>query len=328
MSTAAHGHFSIAEVDGLEVLSLVDNSVDFLSTIDRKQAQSFRQWTKKRYGQEWARTHSQLPFAEHGFSMLIRVLLGRKSVSMLFDTGASADGVVENAKRMGLELSEVECVVLSHGHYDHFSGLVSALKTINKANLPLIVHEDMFKTRGTANSDGTIRTYPEFPTREQLSSAQLINTKQPYLIDDCKILVTGEIPRETSFEKGFLQHKTLINGTWQPDPLILDDRAVVFNIRGKGLVIISGCAHAGIINTITYAQRITGVPKVYAVMGGFHLAGEQNENRIEQTVEELNKVKPKLVVPSHCTGWRAMCAIASALPEAFVWNSVGDLYQV
>jgi 7,8-dihydropterin-6-yl-methyl-4-(beta-D-ribofuranosyl)aminobenzene 5'-phosphate synthase len=260
--------------------------------------------------------------------MLIRVLRDGKTVGVLFDTGISSDGVVENVKRMGLELSEVEYIVLSHGHYDHFGGLVSALKTISKANLPLIVHKDMFRTRGTANSDGTVRIYPEFPTKEQLSSAQLISTKQPHLIANDTILVTGEIPRETSFEKGFLQHRALINGTWQPDPLILDDRAVVFNVTGKGLVIISGCAHAGIINTIVYAQRITGVPRVYAVMGGFHLAGKENESRIEQTVKELKQVNPKLVVPSHCTGWRAMCAIASALPDAFVWNSVGNFYQV
>lgn len=320
--------FKIAEADGLEVISLVDNSVDFLSTIDRQEAQSFRQWTRKRHGQEWTRTHSQLPLAEHGFSMIIRVLRGRKSVRILFDTGISADGVVENAKRMGLELSEVEYVVLSHGHYDHFGGLVSALKTINKANLPLIVHEDMFKTRGTANSNGTIRIYPEFPTRKQLISAQLVNTKQPYLIGDGAILVTGEIPRETSFEKGFLQHRTLREGIWQPDPLILDDRAVVFNVKGEGLVVISGCAHAGIINTISYAQRISGITKTYAVMGGFHLAGKENESRIGQTVKELGQISPKLIVPSHCTGWRGMCAVAEALPEAFIWNSVGNLYEI
>src|SRR5450759_2263103 len=105
MNTTALGQFNITEVDGLEVLSLVDNSIDYLSTIDKKEAQSFRQWTKKRNGQEWTKNHSQLPFAEHGFSMLIRVLKGRKSVSILFDTGISADGVVENAKRMGLNLS-------------------------------------------------------------------------------------------------------------------------------------------------------------------------------------------------------------------------------
>jgi 7,8-dihydropterin-6-yl-methyl-4-(beta-D-ribofuranosyl)aminobenzene 5'-phosphate synthase len=328
MSTTALRHLKIAEVDSLEVISLVDNSLDFLSTIERREAQSFRQWTKKRQGEEWTRTHPQLPIAEHGFSTFIRILCSGKTVSILFDTGISADGVVENAKRMGLELSEVEYIVLSHGHYDHFGGLVSALKTINKTNLPLIVHEDMFKTRGTANNDGTIRAYPEFPTKEQLRSAQIIKTKQPHLIADSMILITGEIPRETSFEKGFLQHRTLINGAWQPDPLILDDRAVVFNVKGKGLVIISGCAHAGIINTILYAQRISGIMKTYAVMGGFHLAGKENENRIDQTVKELERISPKLIVPSHCTGWRGMCAIAKALPEAYVRSSVGNLYQL
>ena len=328
MNNTAHGQFKIAEVDGLEVFSLVDNSVDFLSTIDRKEAQSFRQWTKKRHGQEWTRIHSQLPFAEHGFSMLIRVFFGGKSVSILFDTGVSADGVVENAKRMGLDLSEVEYIILSHGHYDHFGGLVSALKAINKTNLPLIVHEDMLKTRGNANADGTIRSHPEFPTGEHLRTAQLIRTKLPYLIGNNKILVTGEIPRQTSFEKGFLQHRTLTDGIWQPDPLLLDDRAIVFNVKGKGLVIISGCAHAGIINTIHFAQRITEVTTVYAVVGGFHLAGKENESRIDQTVKELERISPKLIVPSHCTGWRGMFAIAKKLPEAFIWNSVGNLYQL
>jgi 7,8-dihydropterin-6-yl-methyl-4-(beta-D-ribofuranosyl)aminobenzene 5'-phosphate synthase len=93
------------------------------------------------------------------------------------------------------------------------------------------------------------------------------------------------------------------------------------------LVVVSGCAHAGIINTITYAQRITGITNVYAVLGGFHLAGRENENRIEQTVKELKRISPKLIVPSHCTGWRGMCAIANVMPNAFVWNSVGGLYK-
>ena len=260
--------------------------------------------------------------------MLIHVVRGRKAVSVLFDTGVSSDGVVENAKRMGLDLSDVGYIVLSHGHYDHSGGLVSALKTINKTNLPLIVHEDMFQIRGNENNDGKIRVYPLFPAKEELSSAHLIYTKKPHLIADDMILVTGEIPRETSFEKGYLQHKALINKTWQPDPLIRDDRAIVFNIKEKGLVIISGCGHAGIINTITCAKRITGILKVYAVMGGFHLAGKKNESRIGQTLIELERVNPKLVVPSHCTGWRAMCAIAGELPEAFIWSSVGNLYRI
>jgi 7,8-dihydropterin-6-yl-methyl-4-(beta-D-ribofuranosyl)aminobenzene 5'-phosphate synthase len=328
MSTAAIKHFDISEVDGLEVTSLVDNSIDFLSSTNNREVRSFREWTKKRYGEEWTRTHSELPFAEHGFSMLVRTIYGGKKVTVLFDTGMSPDAVVENAKRMGIELSEVEYIVLSHGHYDHFGGLMSTLEAINKDNLPVIVHDDMFRARGIANSDGTVRPYPKFPPKEQLRSTQLVSTKQPHLFADNTFLITGEIPRVTSFEKGFLRHRALVNGAWEPEPLISDDRAIVFNVERKGMVVISGCAHAGIINTISHAQHISGIRNVHAVIGGFHLAGKENEKRITQTVRELVRMSPELIVPSHCTGWRGKIAIAKALPEAFVWNSVGNLYEI
>ena len=117
------------------------------------------------------------------------------------------------------------------------------------------------------------------------------------------------------------------NGLWQSDPWIRDDRAIAINVRGKGLVIVSGCAHAGIINTISYVQQITGITNVHAVIGGFHLSGRDFENGIEPTVEALLRINPTLISPSHCTGWRAMCTIARTFPNAFVWNSVGTLYK-
>ena len=317
----------IREVDDVEIISLVDNSADFLSRIDKKQVQSFWQWTMERYGQEWSRKHSQLPVAEHGFSLLIRVFKDGQVHTVLFDTGVSPEGIIENAMRMGLSLKEVEAIVLSHGHYDHFGGLEATVKEIGKPGLPIIAHESMFDIRGTSNSNGAIREYPEFPTRAQLSPARIITTQAPSLVADDMICVTGEIPRKTSFEKGFERHRTLVNGSWQPDPWIRDDRAIVINIKRKGLVVLSGCAHSGIINTVTYAQQISGNAKVYALIGGFHLAGKDFDNRIELSLEEMKRINPEVIAPSHCTGWKAMCAIAKNFPEAFVWNSVGNLYK-
>lgn len=319
--------FKLREVEGAEIISLTDNSVDFLSTIEREEVQNVREWIRERKDEAWVKKHFRLPIAEHGFSMLIRVFDGEEAHSVLFDTGISPDGVVTNAKKMGLNLSKAECIVLSHGHYDHFGGLLPTLRVVSKNDLPIIVHKDMFKTRGVANADGTIRKYPKFPIENHVKTAKYVKTKHPYLVANDMILVTGEIPRRTDFEKGFPQHRVFEGGKWQPDPWIWDDRAIVVNVKQKGLVILSGCAHAGIINTTLYAQQITGVTDIYAVMGGFHLAGKESEPRISQTVEKLKLLNPKLVAPSHCTGWRGIYAIAEALSHAFVWNSVGNLYR-
>jgi 7,8-dihydropterin-6-yl-methyl-4-(beta-D-ribofuranosyl)aminobenzene 5'-phosphate synthase len=229
---------------------------------------------------------------------------------------------------MEIDLGEVSYVVLSHGHYDHFGGLKGVVKAINKRDLPIIGHENMMKRRGTANSKGEIREYSTLPKIEELSPAKFVYNKEPLLIAQDLACVTGEIPRQTGFETGLMQNRIFSDGTWQPDHLILDDRALVLSVKGKGLVVISGCAHAGIINTVQYAQQITGVKQVYAVLGGFHLAGREFEKRIEPTIEELRQINPAIIGAGHCTGWRALNAIAEAFPEAFVFNSVGTFYKL
>jgi 7,8-dihydropterin-6-yl-methyl-4-(beta-D-ribofuranosyl)aminobenzene 5'-phosphate synthase len=307
---------SLKEASKLEIISLMDNTVDFLSSNIQKEVQSFRHWKQ---------TYSELPFAEHGFSMLLRVFSGKNTCTILFDTGVSPNGVLMNAERMGIDLNEVSYVVLSHGHYDHFGGLPAIIKTVKKSDLMIIAHENMVKRRATINSKGEIKEYPTFPKSKELAPAKIVNTKKPHLIANNLACVTGEIPRRAIFEKGLMQNRIYIN-SWQPDPLVLDDRALVVNIKDKGLVIISGCAHAGIINTIRYAQQITGLSKVYAILGGFHLAGKEFEKRIEPTIGELKKINPDLIVPSHCTGWRALFSIAQAFPNCFVCNSVGNSY--
>lgn len=260
--------------------------------------------------------------------MLVHVFLEGNSHTILFDTGISPSRAVTNAENMGLDLTKVEAVVLSHGHYDHFGGLVEAVKAIGKRGLPIIVHEDMFKVRGVAEHDGTIRKYRKFPMEEHVKPAQYVKTKRPCLLADDTTLITGEIPRETEFEKGFPQQHAFIDGKWLPDPKVWDDRALVIKVKQKGLVVLSGCAHAGIINTTLYAQKVTENTKIHAIFGGFHLAGKDCESRIERTVKELKRLDLELIVPSHCTGWRGSFAIAEAIPQAFVWNSVGNLYKL
>jgi 7,8-dihydropterin-6-yl-methyl-4-(beta-D-ribofuranosyl)aminobenzene 5'-phosphate synthase len=310
---------ALKETAKLEIVSLMDNTVDFLSSNTRKEVQTF---------QHSAHWHQGLPHAENGFSMLIRVQSENKTESILFDTATSSTGVCENAKLMDIDLAEVSTVVLSHGHYDHFGGLAEAVKAINNPKLQIITHMDMAKPKPTANTRGELRKYPTFPEPKTLAPAEIVESKQPLLVVSGFGCVTGEIPRSVEFETGMVNNRILRDGAWAADPLLMDERALVFNVHGKGLVVISGCAHAGIINTVSFAQQITGVKKIHAVFGGFHLSGREFEKRIPQTVAALKEINPELIAPSHCTGWRALKEFSEAFPDGFIFNSVGNRYTI
>ena len=135
--------------------------------------------------------------------------------------------------------------------------------------------------------------------------------------------MTGQIPRTTPFEKGSPNQLALIDGQWQPDPWIHDDQAIVINVKSKGLVVLTGCGHAGVVNTLKCARELTGVSQIHAVIGGFHLTGPIFEPIIQPMVQALKEFNPGVIVPQHCTGWKATHLIAREFANAFVPNSVG-----
>lgn len=154
---------------------------------------------------------------------------------------------------------------------------------------------------------------------------KIVEVTEPLLMAGDALLVSGEIPRVTDFEKGLPISYAEVEGRLESDPLIKDDMAIAVKVREKGLVVISGCAHSGIINTTKYLKELTDT-KVYAVMGGFHLTGKFFEPIIERTIAELKNLDPTLVIPSHCTEWKAANRIFQEMPDRYIQNAVGTRY--
>ena len=151
----------------------------------------------------------------------------------------------------------------------------------------------------------------------------MIERRQPSLLLGGSVLITGEVDRTTDFETGMPFHEAMGESGWEPDPLILDDQALIVHVRGRGLVVLTGCGHAGAVNICRYAMRLTGVERLTGLLGGFHLTGPAFEPVIEPTISALRDLAPEVVVPAHCTGWRAHHRLGAELPEAFVPNAVG-----
>lgn len=267
--------------------------------------------------------------AEHGFSSLVTVVQGDRKASFLFDAGMTKDSLLHNIDVLEVRPTDLQAIVLSHGHVDHVAGLMGLLSRTGRRRLPLVLHPDAFLHRKIVLPDGReIVLPPPDRTGIEQEGVEILEERGTSLLLGGLALVTGQIARTTEFEKGFPGHYAEVEGRWQPDPLIHDDQAVVLNVREKGLVVLSGCGHAGIVNVLRHATAVTGVERVHAVLGGFHLTGRVFEPLITPTVEALRRIAPKLIVPSHCTGWKATHEIARALPDAFVPNSVGTTFLI
>jgi 7,8-dihydropterin-6-yl-methyl-4-(beta-D-ribofuranosyl)aminobenzene 5'-phosphate synthase len=348
----------LQEVEKVSITILMDNSTDFL-LINTAHAVRPPLIVNEKF-------NLPPPVAEHGFSALVNVInkhvqingeknniinedkIGENITSnnntytYLFDTGVSKNGVVHNADIFGIDFNQIDGIILSHGHFDHFTGLVNILKRISArqrptAHLDVFAHPDAFLRRWEIYPDGKRAKMPFLDERQlkQLGVKIYKNTGITFLPNEYSpsLLITGQIPRKASFEKGYPfqyaentheDHKKNLT----PDPLVKDDQAIVINVKNKGIVILTGCGHAGVINTINYAKKITGVDKIYAVIGGFHLPADGGiyEEAIDSTLEELQKADPEYIVPCHCTGWKATNKIIDLMPEKFIQSSVGTLF--
>lgn len=267
--------------------------------------------------------------AEHGFSALVTVRRGERTHTLLFDTGISPYGMSDNMERLGIDAGDIEVAVLSHGHFDHAGGLEGLARLRRREGLPIVVHPLVWSRRRLA-----IPEMPavELPTVSQRSledeGFEVIERRQRSLLLDGSVLITGEVDRTTDFETGMPFHERLHDNEWEPDPLILDDQALVVNLRGRGLLVLTGCGHAGAVNIARHAMRLTSVDRLHAMLGGFHLGGPAFEPIIEPTVAALSAMEPAVIVPAHCTGWKAQHRFAAAMPDAFIPNAVGTAFTI
>jgi 7,8-dihydropterin-6-yl-methyl-4-(beta-D-ribofuranosyl)aminobenzene 5'-phosphate synthase len=217
---------------------------------------------------------------------------------------------------MDIDLNCIQALILSHGHEDHCGALLDILHKIKKPT-KLIMHPWVFHSKRylEQNNNSLFKLSSINLEDIELSGVNLVITDKPYVSEDHTWLTAGAIDRVTDFEIGLPNALIEIDGQVQNDP-IWDDQAVVLHLKDKGLVVISGCAHAGIINTIHYARRITGVDDVYAVIGGFHLGGHELEKIIEPTIKEMKMINPDKILPLHCTGRKAIHMIQEVLGQA------------
>jgi 7,8-dihydropterin-6-yl-methyl-4-(beta-D-ribofuranosyl)aminobenzene 5'-phosphate synthase len=200
-------------------------------------------------------------------------------------------------------------------------GVARALGT---ANLPLVIHPEGW-TKRRLSIPGREPLEMPTPSRQALEGAgfDIVEDREPSLLLDGALLITGEVERTTEFEHGFPGHEACRNGRWEPDPLVRDDQALVARIGGKGLVILTGCGHSGIVNVVRHVRRVAGGEPIHAIVGGFHLTGPAFEPIIEPTCDALAEFGADYLVPTHCTGFRAMGALAHRFGDGFVLNSVG-----
>lgn len=324
-----NGMRDFGETENVAITVIVDNRADLML----KSTDAVKRFTEEPL------------LAEHGFAALVD--LRDASARILWDAGVTRIAFTENARRMEIDLTTIDRIALSHGHGDHFAAMTDVVRTIARRptprewdretpvaairrwvkgrRVPIIAHPAVFRERWGIEKDGSKYGPAVAPRAEwEAAGALLVLSEEPHQLGP-GCWTTGAVPRLSFEEEGTPPEMAFWEGNEFARDYLDDDQSIAINVKDKGLVVVSGCAHAGIVNTVNHAREISGVDRVWAIIGGFHLGSASYDN-IQRTICEIKKHKPRMVVPTHCTGFRAIREFASQMPDQFVLGSVGTTY--
>jgi 7,8-dihydropterin-6-yl-methyl-4-(beta-D-ribofuranosyl)aminobenzene 5'-phosphate synthase len=309
-------HLTLTEVDRVSVTTVVDNYIDNLRQ-DEKVA--------RRFSHAVARKMPDLR-AEHGLAHLVEVARGTTTTRIAFDFGLTAESLNHNFRELALDARAIDALGLSHGHRDHFGGVLGFLHTYRRTmreGLTFYGGADHFLPRW--NVRGEHRTYIGRLDRDEIEryDVRVVVVREPTLVAD-GVLLSGEMAEQEEFETIPASLRVERDGALVQDTFI-GEQTLVANLRGRGLVVITSCSHRGIIGICRHATRITGVPKVHAVVGGFHLSG-LGEERVTRVVDAFRALEVDYIVPQHCTGLEALATMLRRLPDEMVVTSVGSTF--
>jgi 7,8-dihydropterin-6-yl-methyl-4-(beta-D-ribofuranosyl)aminobenzene 5'-phosphate synthase len=286
------------EVESVKIFTLLDNQAKFTSPC----------------------------LAQHGISILLNIATKYAEKNILLDTGPTADTVLYNMNILGLKPDSIDMIFLTHCHSDHTGGSIGLLKAINK-EIHVIAHPSIFRENYIFRPSLSDTGMTEDNRKEAIinNKGRLVLINEPFNLMD-GVISTGEVERTVDFEEPGVEMYNVEDGKIVRDTL-MDDMSLVLNIKNRGLLVVTGCSHAGIINILKYAMKITGINKIYGVIGGFHLMGAASD-RINKTISMFQEMDTELVLGGHCTGLNALSKMSDKLGEKFRCLHSGLTYML